>query len=251
MNPISIKGEILTYIWGFPLTNTILTSWVIVIILIAVSIYLSKVLARNDRVPGKFQNAVEMIFDAFIDFLATLTGDRKQVIRFLPAVGTLFFLILFSNWFGIIPGLSAIGFERIVGGKNDLVPIFRSVNSDLSMTLALTLIVVTVSHILGLATLGLKGHLKKFFRFQNPMEFFVGILEFISEFGKIISLSFRLFGNILAGEILLAVMTYLVPYLIPVPFLGLEVVVGLIQALVFAILAMVYFSTAMVPLEQH
>ena len=191
-----------------------------------------------------------MIFDLLIDFLATLTGNRDQVIRFLPAVATFFFFILFSNWLGIIPGVSAFGFERIVNGKNDLVPIFRSVNSDLSMTLAFALIVVTSSHILGFITLGIKGHLQKFFRFHNPLEFFVGMLELISELGKIISLSFRLFGNILAGEILLAVMTYLVPYLIPVPFLGLEVVVGLIQALVFAILAMVAFSTAVTPHHQ-
>jgi F-type H+-transporting ATPase subunit a len=100
----------------------------------------------------------------------------------------------------------------------------------------------------GIKHVGLKLHLGKFFTLKNPIDAFVGILELISEISKIISFAFRLFGNVFAGEILLAVITSLVPILLPLPFLGLEIFVGFIQAVVFSVLTMVFISSA---LEVH
>ncbi len=131
-----------------------------------------------------------------------------------------------------------------VGGKNVFIPFFRSSASDLNFTLALAIVAVVLVHILGVAAIGAGKHISKFFTLKSPLDFFVGILEFISEIAKMISFSFRLFGNVFAGEVLLVITAFLVPYLVPVPFLALEIFVGFIQALVFAMLTTVFISIA-------
>lgn len=242
---ISINAEPVFHIFGFPVTNTLLTSWLVLVLLILIALILSKHIKRDaGKVPGKFQNLLEFAIEKLIDFLEAVAGSRETVIRFLPVVGTIFLFILLSNWLGIIPGVGSVGFHEVEGGKQVFVPFFRSVNSDINMTLALALIVVTMSHVVGLVSIGLKGHVKKFIRLKGPIDFFTGLLEIVSEAGKIISLTFRLFGNVFAGEILLTIMAFLVPYVVPVPFLGLEIFVGFIQALIFAVLAMMFFAQA-------
>lgn len=199
---------------------------------------------NTSKVPGKLQNAAEAGLDAFLNFMTTIAGDRKTAIKFLPICGTIFFFILVSNWLGILPGVGSIGFHEIEEGHEVFVPLFRSVNSDINTTLALAFIVVTFSHIVGFVVIGTKKHLAKFFRLTGPVDFGVGLLEIISEVSRIISLSFRLFGNVFAGEVLLVIITFLVPYIVPLPFLALEIFVGFIQALIFATLAMMYFASA-------
>lgn len=114
------------------------------------------------------------------------------------------------------------------------------------MTLVLALVVVISTHIIGFKTIGAKHHLEKFFvnPFKKPIGFFVGVLELIGEVSRVISLTFRLFGNIFAGSVLMLIISHLVPYIIPLPFLGLELFVGFIQALVFAVLAMLFIASA-------
>ncbi len=245
MHPISIIAEPLFHIGPLAVTNTLFTSWIVVIILVILSYFISRgVKANTGKVPGKLQNVAELALDKFLDFMINIAGDRKTALKFLPICGTLFFFILLCNWMGILPGVGSIGFYEIENGHEVFVPFFRSVNSDINSTLALALIVVTFSHIIGLTFIGLKEHLKKFFRFTGPIDFFIGILEIVSEFSRVISLSFRLFGNVFAGEVLLVIMTFLVPYIVPLPFLGLELFVGFIQALIFSTLAMMYFASA-------
>ena len=171
--------------------------------------------------------------------MENIAGGRKQAERFFPIVATIFILVLASNWAGIIPGVGSIGIHE--GEK--FIPLFRSANSDLNMTLALAIITVVLSHVYGFYLVGAKHHLGKFFNFKGPIDFFTGILEIIGEISKIISLSFRLFGNVFAGEVLLIIIGFLVPYIAPIPFLGLEIFVGFIQALIFATIAMLAFST--------
>lgn len=223
-------------------------------------------------VPDRAQNAAEAVVDGLLDFMTAVAGNRKKAEKFFPVVATIFLFILASNWAGILPGAGSIGFykthaieavseyapvtlegEMPAGldkkiendhGEKKFVPFFRTVNSDLNVTLALALIAVTLSHYFGVATIGAAHHAGKFFNFKNPIQFFVGILEFISEFAKIISFSFRLFGNIFAGEALLTIITFLVPIVAPLPFYGLELFVGLIQALIFAVLTMMFLSVA-------
>ncbi|KKU93887.1 MAG: ATP synthase subunit a [Candidatus Jorgensenbacteria bacterium GW2011_GWA1_48_13] len=235
---ISLSAEKILDVFGFPLTNTLLTSFLVVISLMVGAYVLGR---KIKAIPAGIQNAAEFVIDGLLGFMTTIAGDRKTAEKFFPIVATIFIFVLFANWAGIIPGVGSIGFYE--DGKT-FVPFFRSVNSDLNMTLALALIAVTLSHFFGVAGLGAFKHAGKFFNFKNPIGFFVGILEFVSEFAKIISFSFRLFGNVFAGEVLLVIITFLVPVIAPVPFYGLEIFVGFIQALIFAVLTMMFLVVA-------
>lgn len=130
------------------------------------------------------------------------------------------------------------------GEKPVLLAFLRSANTDLNTTLALALISVIATQFFGIRALGAGGYASKFINLKNPIDFFVGLLETISEFAKIISFSFRLFGNIFAGEVLLGVMAFLVPWVASVPFMGLELFVGAIQAFVFMMLTLVFLALA-------
>ncbi len=121
----------------------------------------------------------------------------------------------------------------------------RSPASDLNFTLALALIAITFVNVVSIAATGFWSRFSVFFNFKSPIDFFVGILELVSEFAKIISLSFRLFGNVFAGEVLLAIMAYLVPYLVPLPFMFLEIFVGAIQAFIFGMLTIVFVGMSL------
>ena len=128
-----------------------------------------------------------------------------------------------------------------------LVPFLRSANTDLNMSLAIALVAMIMVHFWGFSILGFLGHAGKFISFKSgPIGFFVGILELISEFGRVISFTFRLFGNIFAGEVLLMAMAFLLPFIGILPFLGLELFVGLIQAFVFSMLTLVFAAMASV-----
>jgi len=127
--------------------------------------------------------------------------------------------------------------------KGKFVPIFRAATADLNTTLALAIISIGMVQFFGIKHLGL-SYFSKFINFKGPIDAFVGLLETVSELVKIVSFAFRLFGNIFAGEVLLAVMSFLVPILVPIPFIGLEIFVGVIQALVFALLSLVFMSMA-------
>lgn len=244
---ISIIPETLFHIGSLPVTNTLLTAWLIVIFVSLGAIVFSLTLKR---MPGRIQTAIEAVVDGLLGFFETIAGNREVARRFFPIVATIFLFVLLSNWAGIIPGVGSIGFREIHDGNESFVPLFRSVYSDLNMTLALALIAVSLSHFFGVVTLGIKGHVGKFVTFKSPVAAFTGILEIVSEVAKIISFSFRLFGNIFAGEVLLTIIALLIPYIAPLPFLGLELFVGFIQAVIFATLAMVAFSSFSVA-HQH
>lgn len=236
MVEVSITPETIAHIGNFPITNSLLTSWVVVVALSIGAIIFSK---KMKAVPGKFQAAIESIIDGLLSFLETVGGDRKTAERFFPIIATIFIYVICANWIGILPGVGSI----IINEGSKSIPLFRSVYSDLNMTIALALIAVVLSHLYGLITIGFKHHFSKFITFKGPIDAFQGVLEIVGEISKIISLSFRLFGNVFAGEVLLTIIVFLVPYLAPIPFLGLEIFVGFIQALIFATLAMVAFSS--------
>ncbi len=240
MVEISITPEAIAHIGNFPVTNSLLTSWVVVAILSIGAIIFSK---QIKPVPGKLQSALETVIETLLSFLETVAGDRKTAEKFFPIIATIFLYVLCSNWAGILPGVGSIGIKEITEEGAKFVPIFRSVYSDLNMTIALALIAVFLSHLFGLITVGFKHHVSKFLTVKGPIDAFQGILEIVGEISKIISLSFRLFGNVFAGEVLLTIIAFLVPFIAPIPFLGLELFVGLIQALIFATLAMVAFSS--------
>ena len=271
---------------SFSITNTLIASWLSMIVLIGFSFLAT----RNMKlVPSGLQNLAELIVETAFRFFEGIAGKRTA--RFFPWVMTIFLWVLVSNWMGLLPGFGSIGYlhqahekgyqaetllqagpihlysltnEVVEPGIQDehghekhgyvLVPFLRSVSSDLSFTLALAIISVTMTQVFGLRTLGL-DYVNRFIPFKSfwdllggkamkGMDLIVGPLELVSELAKIISFSFRLFGNVFAGEVLLGVMIFLIPHFIPLPFYGLEIFVGAMQAFVFGFLTLLFMTTA-------
>lgn len=253
---LSIAAEQVTSIGHLPVTNSMINAWIAVGVFFALGWYMKKV-AVIKGVPGKFQVAVESIIEFLLGYMDQVTNDRGKSKRFLPLVGTLFFFILLSNWMGIFPGVGSMGIWQLHHGEEVLVPLFRPANGDLNMTLGMALVSVIASHVIGILTVGFLVHWNRFIAFGTVakgfkkggigimvgiIEFVVGIIEAVGEVAKVVSLSLRLFGNIFAGEVLITVLYSLVAYVIPLPFMGFELIVGLVQATVFAMLTLVYLT---------
>lgn len=243
---ISLAPETIFSLGGFPITNTVLVT-----LFLSFFIILFSVILRNKLklIPRGFQNVAESILEAFLNLIDGVTQDRKQTKKFFPIIMTIFIFVILSNWVELVPGLGTIGINEEIHGKTVMVPFLRSASADLNVTLAIAIIAVFSVQFMGIMAIGFFKYAGKFF--VNPLKkpfyvvgTFVGLLELVGEMAKIISFSFRLFGNIFAGEVLLIVMLNLIPYFIPLPFLFLELFVGFIQALVFSMLTLVFLKTA-------
>ncbi len=245
MTEISIRAEEIFRIGGWPVTNAVLLSTVAVLLLAAGALLLRLRLAL---LPARLQAVAELFLDGTLGIMDAVLGSRALSEKYLPLVATIFLFVLTSNWLGLFPGVGPIGIvppaPEIGHGSIQLIPLFRAPASDLNFTIALAVISVLAVNLLGVVAIGAGKHFGKFFNVRSPLELFTGCLEFISELVKIVSFSFRLFGNVFAGEVLLVVVTFLVPYLIPLPFLFLEIFVGFIQALIFAMLTLVFTAMA-------
>ncbi len=232
-----LAPEVIFHIGSFGVTNTVLNTLVVDALIIGGVYALNK---NFRKIPGMFQNIMELLVETFYDLTETIAG--KHTIKIFPYFMSFFIVILITNWSGLIPGHGSIGLKE----HGNLVPIFRNATSDLNMTLALTLISLFATHFFAISTVGIKEYLSRYFSL-NPLNLFVGLLEIVSEITKLISLSFRLFGNIFAGEILLATIGSLFAFLLPIPFIMLEILVGVVQAMVFSMLTLVFMSMLMTP----
>jgi len=227
---VSIKAETLFHLFNFPVTNALLTSWLTVFILILVALSYN----RNKTITSLLNLILKPVYGLF----SNVFGDKIEV--FFPLVMTYFLYILSLNWLGLLPGVGTI---LLKSGEHS-VPLLRAGTADLNMTLTFGFMSIFMVQYYSVRYLGWGKYLKKFFNFANPINAFVGILELISEVSKAISFSFRLFGNIFAGEVLLTVIAFLVPVLASFPFLLFEFFVGFIQALVFSMLSSIFISVA-------
>ena len=234
---ISLAPNILTYFYGFPITNTFL--WTIVLSLALVGFFTVVRLAWSET-PGRVQSVVELLIGGGFSFVESIIGDKEKARRSYPLVMTLFVFILFTNLFAFIPGQGAISLDL----GNGPVALFRSVMSDYGMVFVLTMVTVITVQIIAIFVNGPFGYLGKFINFRSPLSFILGVMDFIGECAKILSLSFRLFGNIFAGEVLGGVMLFLLPFVVPTAFLFLGVLSAVIQAFVFAMLTLVFISQA-------
>ena len=244
MEEISLKAQDIFHIGGFGLTNSLFLAVIVSLgLMLAATISYRKI----KIVPGPFQSAVEMGAEWLLDLMEAMLGSAKKAERYFPLIATIFVFIMCSNLSGILPGIGAV----VVHNGTHEIPLFRSPAADLNFTLAFAVISVIVTNILGMMAVGVLPHVSKFINFSNPIKFFIGILELVSEFAKIISLSFRLFGNVFAGEVLLTIVAFLAPYVVPLPFMGLEIFVGFIQACVFAMLTLVSISLHTSLHEEH
>lgn len=231
---ISLAAEPIATIAGLQITNSLFTSWIVVYLL---CLFVMTRHYSKSLYPSALQNAIEYPIEQLYNFAESISA--KRALEFFPLIATFFIFILFSNWIGLIPGVGTIGIKE---GEH-IIPFLRAPTADLNTTIALALISVISVQYYGIKHRG-KAYLQKFFTIKNPIFTFVGILELVSEIAKLVSFSFRLFGNVFAGEALLVVMSYLVPFLIPAPFYILEMVVGFIQAFVFAALTLVFLHMA-------
>jgi F-type H+-transporting ATPase subunit a len=309
---ISIPAEVVFDLFGFEITNTLLASWVTMLILIVGSWLITR---KMTVIPGRWQGALEMVMEGFYGLVEGAAGP-KWARRFFPIVMTILLFVVVSNWLGLTPlyggwgvlhdahhlgkegepvewlnGSETIGLwvpaeesheEAAPTTEHDtaegeahgaegeahgyvLAPMLRAATTDINVTLALAIVSVFMTQVYGVWGLGLGyfgkfiaigGILKAFTKpglgcggriaqfFMGIIDLFIGIVETISEIGKVVSFSFRLFGNIFAGEVLLGVMAFLIPYLVSLPFYGLEIFVGLVQALVFMMLSVAFFVVA-------
>jgi F-type H+-transporting ATPase subunit a len=281
---ISLAAETLFSLGGFPVTNSFLTA-----VLVSLGLMLAAVFVRRQlgNLGNGFYNAVEMIVEGLESLVNSVISNAALAKRVLPLAGTIFLFVILANWVGLLPLVGSVGFtvnepaaihEQAAPAVDDhayatgdtiapeigsapaaeqpeaehtaFVPLFRAAYSDLNMTLALAIVAMVMVQFYGLSVLG-ASYLGKFFNLKSPILAVVGLLEIVSEIVKVFSFSFRLFGNIFAGEVLLTVMASLVPFIGPVPFLGIEAFAGAIQALIFAMLTLVFIASATTPHEHE
>ena len=265
---IVLASDKLFHIGGiFYITNTMLATWVTMLVLIVVSWLATR---KMKLVPDGLQNVVELIIEMFYNFVESVAGDKARLL--FPLAATLFFFIMLSNWMGLVPGYGSIWVAVGHGEDAHRYHLLRSANTGLNTTLALAFISVVGTQIFGFKVLGFR-FIDRYLPIIPIIEFFkpppgkerpggmelvirimniiVGVLEFFAELIKLASFSFRLFGNIFAGEVLLFVMAFLVPYVVSLPFMGLELFVGLIQAYIFAILTLSFSMAAVAHHGEH
>ena len=285
---ITVAAEPLTKVGGVKITNTMLTSWIVVVLILFGIVFIST--RKWSLVPGGVQNFVEAVVEAFYNLIVGIAGEEKGR-RFFPVVATIFFFILINNWLSLTPVFNVIGFQSqpeetgfvmkqtdvgpfdvayvplsslstlsgdsisegdanatehhekaISEGKfvGELIPLLRGPNTDLNTPLAIAIWSAIFVEFWGISALGFFKYGKKFFNFRGPIDFFVGILELISELVRLVSFTFRLFGNMFAGEVVILMFTFLTPLLLTLPFYVLELFVGVVQAFIFATLTLVF-----------
>jgi F-type H+-transporting ATPase subunit a len=258
------------------ITNTLLCTWISIIALIVLTYFGTR---RRDLIPRGIQNFVEWGVEGLLGLVEGVAGKEKGK-KFFPLVATFFIFILFSNLLDIFPGVDTVG---AIDGKaiaalhpscqpflgflpncqpagiflfgdisNKIIPWIRPATSDLNLTFSMALVSVVVTQIFGFYSIGAKEHLSKYFNFkallkfnfEGFIQFFVGLLELVTELARLLSFSFRLFGNIFAGSAVLAVFAFVLPFLADVIFIPLELFVAFVQALIFSLLTLVFLEIA-------
>lgn len=243
---VVLKATPLFSLWGFPVTNALLMTWVVMALLIGFAVIFRSTLKL---VPGKLQAGVEAAFEFAEGYMAEVLESRELARKFFPLVATIFIFIAFCNELEFFPGIGeSIGLVR----AGAFAPLLRTPTTDLNLTLALAAISFFVIEITGIATLGFFRHMSRYVNFHGGVGFTVGLLEILSNLGRLITFSFRLFGNIFAGEVMVLVAGFFLPYVLPAPLEVFEMFIGLVQALVFAILTLFFIKLAIMdPAEAH
>lgn len=234
---IVLTSEPFFYVWGVPITGTLVTTWAIMAVLLGAAAFIG---SRLRLVPGRVQNAAEMLIEFLWNFVSDML-DQKHAKRYFPLVATIFIFVLAANLIEFAPIYDTFSLNG--------APLLHVATTDLNTTLALAIITFFVAEFAGIGALGVLKYGSKFVNFKGGfMGFAMGLLEVISELSRLVSLSFRLFGAIFAGDILILVLGYFIPYGVTVPFMAFEMFIGLLQAAIFAILTLAYIKLAV---EEH
>ncbi len=235
---ISLAAEKVGTFLGIPVTNTLLMSLVVFVLLITLAFFVRRNLAL---IPGRLQTLLETLFTGILDYMTETLEDAKLARKLFPLILTIFLFIFTANIIEFTPGIGSIGFTHPDG---EFSPLLRSMNTDMNVTLALTLISFFVIEFMGVVTLGALRYGRKFVNVTSVLGFLVGIVELFSEVARLVSFSFRLFGNIFAGEVMILVIQHFVPMVLPVPIMAFEIFVGFMQAAIFALLTLFFVKIA-------
>jgi F-type H+-transporting ATPase subunit a len=257
---VDIAPNVIFTIFNFPVTNTLLATWLSIIVLVGLFYAGTR---RRDLIPRGVQNFTEWVVESLRGLVEGVAGKENGK-RFFPLVATFFIFIFVSNLLDIFPGVDTVGaidekaiqamhttsqpvlgfllFSRDI--SNAVIPWIRPATTDLNLTFAMALTSVITTQAFGFYMLGPREHVGKYLNFKSPIDLFVGILEIISELARIISFSFRLFGNIFAGSTVLAVFAFVLPFVADIVFIPFEIFVAFIQALVFSLLTLVFLQIA-------
>lgn len=255
---ISLSPEILFNVWGFPVTNSFLLMMALSVSIVVFSLAMGSGLKM---VPSKIQSLVELLFEGAWGFVLGVVGSKKKAKKIFPYVFTIFIFVLSANLLTLIPGQSAVSLKNV----NGTVPLFRAIMADYGLVFVMTIVSVIMMQIVALAAMGPLGYIGKFINVKNLglffaslfsgkpkfgllaqgfLDVFLGFMDIIGEVAKVFSLSFRLFGNVFAGEVLGAVMLFLLPFFGPLPFLFLGLLSSCVQAFVFAVLTLIFVNMA-------
>jgi F-type H+-transporting ATPase subunit a len=246
---------------GFPITNTMIGAWITIVVIALLGFLATR---KMKLVPTGLQNVVEWIVETMMNFVNGVAGEKNGR-KFFPMFAIIFLFVFLNAWLSLIPGFGTIGFHAVDGGEKVLIPLFRGANTDVNVPLAIAIVSFFFVEYWGFRAHGFR-YLKKFFSFgtlgkslgqifrgkksgfstlfSGVIDVFIGIIELLSEFIRIISFTFRLFGNMTAGEILLGSIMFLIPWVVTDIFYGLELFVGVIQALIFASLTLIFVTMA-------
>lgn len=256
---VHLPADTVFHVFGFSVTNSIIGAWVTMVFLICFSYIITR---RIKVVPGRLQSAFEALLGWLYDLCRRVAGEENGR-RFFPIVTTIFLFVAFNAWLSLIPGFGSI---FVTNAEGEHVHLFRGANTDINMPLALAFVSFVFVEYFGLRSLGLR-YMGKFFNvgqffrsigqiakgrlrdglggiFTGFIHIFVGFLELLSEMVRIVSFTARLFGNMTAGEILLLIAAFLIPWVFALPFYGLELLVGFVQALIFGGLTLVFLTLA-------
>jgi len=260
------------------ITNTLIASWISILVLIGFFYFATR---KMKLVPRGLQNLAETVVETLLGFVEGVAG-KENGRRFFPIIATIFLFVIMNAWMGLLPIFNVIGTGHT--GTSDTLfwgkysgfmvdtALFRPANTDINVPLMLALVSFMAVEYWGITTVGFRQYAGKFFRyrqllhglgqlirgriksavgilFYGAIDVFVGVLELVSECVRIVSFTFRLFGNMTAGEVLLLMMAFLIPVVIAVPFYGLEMILGFVQALIFAGLTLVFATVAVTPHE--
>jgi F-type H+-transporting ATPase subunit a len=253
---VEIRAEELFAIGPLIVTNSMIGALLASILLLLAARWFTR---RSGIVPSRAQSIIELPIELLAGIVRGTGGKRWR--QFAPLVLAIFLFVLTANWLSLLPGVGTIGLAEEVDGKRIIVPFVRAAAADLNFTLGLALISFVAFISFGLRANGARGYLKELLiaepAYMTPL---LTPIHLISELSRVISLSMRLFGNVFAGEVLLATMlalttatVFILPlaFVVPGVFLGLELLFGLVQALVFALLSMTYITLAIAEHRQH
>lgn len=238
---IHLSAPVLGHFFGIPLTSTLVMVWLVMIVLIATAVYFKFSLKM---VPTRGQVIVETLVGGVYEYVAEALENRDNARKFFPLIMTIFLFILSLNWIGLLPGVDSIGIFKELHGEHTLVPFLHPANTDLNITIGLSIVAFVCIELSGILFLGFWKYGGKFINFSSPLNFLIGIIELFSEIARLISFSFRLFGNIFAGKTLIVIAIFFVPFILPVPLLAFEMFVGFIQAFIFAVLTLFFIKLA-------